>query len=55
MYFYNPIGVSAAFICALIGLLFVVTGVVTLNVVGLIVGPAWCYAAYALLRNSIDQ
>lgn len=55
MYFYNPIGVSAAFIFALIGLIFVVTGVATFNVVGLVVGPVWCYAAYCLLRDSINQ
>lgn len=55
MYFYNPVGVGAAFICALIGLIFVATGVVTLNIVGLLVGPVWCYGAYRLLRDSINQ
>ena len=53
MYFYNPVGVIAAFFFALIGLIFVVTGVVTLNIVGIVVGPVWCYGAYTLLRDSL--
>lgn len=55
MYFYTPVGVIIAFFFALIGLLFVVTGVVTFNVIGLLVGPVWCYGAYYLLRDSINQ
>lgn len=55
MYFYNPIGVVIAFVFALIGLLFVVTGVVTFNVIGLLVGPVWCYGAYCLLRDALNQ
>lgn len=55
MYFYNPVGVITAFLFALIGLIFVVTGVVTFNIVSLVVGPVWCYGAYTLLRDSINQ
>lgn len=55
MYFYNPLGVIVAFFFALIGLMFFVTGVVTFNVIGIVVGPVWCYGGYRLLRDSINQ
>lgn len=55
MYFYNPVGVYTAFFFALIGLLFVVTGVVTFNVISLLMGPVWCYGAYCLLRDSLNR
>ena len=55
MYFYNPIGVIVAFFFALVGLMFVVTGVVTFNVIGIVVGPVWCYGGYRLLSDSINQ
>lgn len=55
MYFYNPIGVIVAFFFALVGLMFVITGVVTFNVIGIIVGPVWCYGGYRLLCDSINQ
>jgi len=55
MYFYNLVGVYTAFFFALIGLLFVVTGVVTFNVIGLLMGPVWCYGAYCLLRDSLNR
>ena len=55
MYFYNPIGVIVAFFFALVGLMFVITGVVTFNVIGIVVGPVWCYGGYRLLYDSINQ
>nr|DAX33011.1 MAG TPA: hypothetical protein [Caudoviricetes sp.] len=55
MYFYNPIGVIVAFFFALVGLMFVITGVVTFNVIGIVVGPVWCYGGYRLLCDSINQ
>lgn len=55
MYFYNPIGVIVAFFFALVGLMFVITGVVTFNVIGIVVGPVWCYGGYRLLCGSINQ
>lgn len=53
MFYYNPAGMVFAFLFALIGFIFVVIGVVTFNIVGLVVGPVWCYAAYCLLRDSL--
>lgn len=54
MYFYNPIGVIVAFFFALVGIMFVITGVVTFNVIGIVVGPVWCYGGCRLLCDSIN-